>query len=254
MKKLTLILMVVAFFPVRIVFAHEPDLRPEVRTIDVTGTATLEYPPDLMIVRIGVTLNNNDPVDLQQTLTATGVRMLTFVEESGIDAQDVSTDQISLTAVNGDDNPEDCPERPLSPTYEGETAITITLKDFGAFDRLVAGLFKNGANRLISVSFDSTLRAEKTKEARIEAVKAAKNKATYIAKELGQFVGNPLKINVGERSYSPLSITSNSYLVSDRSPARLSASSVSTENLTATAQVTIVFALEEQSPLSSSTE
>lgn len=246
MKETTLLLMLSCLLVVTASGAHEHESCSDVRTISVSGRAEVEFPPDFIVVKVGASLKNDDPIVLQDALRTASAAMLKFVKGLGVDEKDVSTDRFSVWEVDWDYDEDDCPKMPELPKYEGETSIHVVLRDFDSFDRLVRGLFENGANRLMSVSFDSTLRAEKTREARIAAVRAAKEKAAYIAEELGQRLGHPVEVSDTSRSASARSYSSNSYIVSGLDTMASTATSISASDLTASAQVSIVFALEER--------
>jgi uncharacterized protein YggE len=71
------------------------------------------------------------------------------------------------------------------------------------YDELVAGVIEVGVNRISGVEFGSSEEIAKRKEARLLAIKAAREKAEYLAEALGQRVGRPLWINEFRRQPQP---------------------------------------------------
>jgi uncharacterized protein YggE len=247
MRLVACAVMIVSLLQVAAVHGHDPDGCYDIRKISVTGTAEVAYPPDFIVVRVGALLKGDDPKKLQQNLRSTAAKILAFVEELGIDEKDVTTDEIALAEADWYYDEDDCPRLPEGPRYEGDTSIEITLREFDLYERLIGGLFECGANRLKSVTFGSTQKAVKQREARIEAVRAARDKATYIAAELGQVLGRPLEVTEGRSLPVSRSYMSNVFIDSPLSDSEIGPASLSMTDLRATAEVSVVFALEDQS-------
>jgi hypothetical protein len=78
--------------------------------------------------------------------------------------------------------------------YEVSQTIEITLKDLTWYESLTTKLVQDGVNRINSVNF---LVAEDRKykdDARLKAIRAAKEKAAAMAAKLGQTIGKPWEI------------------------------------------------------------
>ena len=76
-------------------------------------------------------------------------------------------------------------------------SYSITLKDTVLFEKLIDTALKNGANRLHGFEFKTTDLRKYRDQARKMAIKAAKEKATDLAKELEMNVGKPRTISEG---------------------------------------------------------
>ena len=140
---------------------------------------------------------------------------------------------------------DDCPVIPdENERFVGRTSLEVVLRDFDKYEQLIAGLFEHGANRLGGVTFGSDKNAEKTREARIAAVRAAKEKAAYLAAELGQTLGRPLEVTEeGRRNYSAISNVDP--MVGMTPVPTIVGSSISAGELSTSAEVTVVFELVE---------
>lgn len=72
--------------------------------------------------------------------------------------------------------------------------ISLRLKKIEKYDEVVMKLMKLGVNQLNDVKFTSSKANDFKDELRIEALKAAKEKAVKMAEALGQEVGEPIDI------------------------------------------------------------
>ena len=86
-------------------------------------------------------------------------------------------------------------EKPIFLGYEASNEITIKLRDLSKYDLLMQTIIKCGVNKLEGPRFCILNEQDKRKEARIQAIKAAKEKADYLAAALQQKVCIPMKIS-----------------------------------------------------------
>lgn len=218
--------------------------RYEIRTIEVTGNAELEFPPNFVEVGVKILLKGDVPADLQAQVSSAAAKALEFINSLGIENKDVSTNRISLIEADWEYDDEDCPKPPERPEYEAEMSITIVLRDFSVYDKLLTGLFDHGVNRLTGIVFDSTERVEKRKEVRLLAVRAAKEKALTVSQELRQKLGHPLEITFVKPSYGGREF-SNFMAVEEIVTKAPHQSSISISNIKVEEFVRIVFELED---------
>lgn len=78
--------------------------------------------------------------------------------------------------------------------YEVEQTIQLTLKDPSKYDALVSKLIGGGVNSIQGVEFQVAESRKYKDDTRLRAIRAAKEKATVIAAELGQTIGKPWEI------------------------------------------------------------
>jgi len=102
----------------------------------------------------------------------------------------------------------------IRPRYEGydddrefigyfvSKTIVVTLKDLSLLEGFLAGALDAGANHVHGVEFRSTELKKHREQARLLAIRAAKEKAKNVAGELGQEIGVPYAIQEGGLSNS----------------------------------------------------
>ena len=160
------------------------------REITVRGVAEVTIPPDYVSVSTYVVTLDMDLAKAQAENDRRVRDVLAFVKRLGVEADDLSTGYASL-------QPKERHERDKPPVFEGYEAsknITVKLRDMTKYDELIAGILGLGVNRIGGISFNSAEEIKKRREARLMAIAAAKEKAQYLAEQLGQKVGKPLWI------------------------------------------------------------
>ncbi len=158
------------------------------REITVRGVAEVVVPPDYVEVHTQVVTLNKDLARSQAENDEQVKAVLDLVGKMGIAPDDVSTGYTSL-------GPKEHRLRDQPPVFlgfEATKSITVKLRDLSKYEALISGMLEVGVNRISSVSFRSAQELEKRKEARVLAIKAAREKAEYLAEQLGQKVGRPL--------------------------------------------------------------
>jgi len=175
-----------------IVFGADPlviaDTRPK---ISVTGSASIEVPPDHVDIRISVSTVDKSYEKAQEENTKKVISTMSMLESLGISKKDMATGYVSLRKKEVEREN----KTPLFLGYEASTQISFMLRDMSKYDHVIASLTKNGAFDLENVSFGILNEIEKRKEARLMAIKAAKEKAEYLAGALNQKVCDPISIS-----------------------------------------------------------
>ncbi len=217
------------------------------RLITVTGDADVKVVPDEVILVIGVeTWDLN--VSVAKTQNDDRVkRILALTSDNfAIEPKYVQTDRINVEP------------RWRSGTYTKDDfigyfvrkSIAITLKDLTRFDELQTAVLNAGATHIQSIQYRTTELRKHRDQARSLAIKAAQEKATALAGELGQKVGQPQTI---EENYSGWSSPYSSWYGGNmaQNVSQNAASdgpqgdgSISLGMITVNARVTVVFNLE----------
>ena len=177
------------------------DPKPPVRTISVSGTAKVNVVPDEVVLTIGVEARNAK-LDVAKKEVDAGIqKAIAVAKDSGIEAKDVQTDRLELRPEYED--------REFAQQYSGKlpkllgyfahNRISITLRDVSKREDLITALLKAGINSIESVDFQTSKLREYRDQARLMAIRAAKEKAELMARELGMKVGKPVTIT--EQSY-----------------------------------------------------
>ena len=162
--------------------------QPKPREITVRGVAEVVVPPDYVEVRTQVVTLDKDLAKSQAENDEQVKAVLDLVRKMGIAPDDVSTGYTSL-------GPKEHRVRDQAPVFlgfEATKSITVKLRDLSKYEALISGMLELGVNRITGVSFRSSEELEKRKQARVLAIRAAREKAEYLAEQLGQKVGRPL--------------------------------------------------------------
>ena len=115
-------------------------------------------------------------------------------------------------------------------------------KDLNHPGPLLFDLLAAGANRVDRVSFHSSVLQEKRAEARVLAVRAARIKAEAMATELGQTLGEPLRIDEAGTPSPWQAPSISNYVMNNDSAAQLG-ETMATGKISVHAGVSVVFRL-----------
>ncbi|MDG2012682.1 MAG: SIMPL domain-containing protein [Pirellulaceae bacterium] len=176
-----------------IVAANEPELP----TVSVTGTAEVRVLPDQAILRFSIdsralalaaAVGDND----------TKVTAVTqYLTQNKIEARFIRTDVIRIQPLFETPNKSrqqssngaganTSAEQKIQPIgYSARRDISVTIKNLSQFEAIYRGLIERGVNEVNNVSFLSSELRKHREEARLMAVRAAKQKANVMASELG---------------------------------------------------------------------
>jgi uncharacterized protein len=161
------------------------------RQITTSGQAVLHVAPDEAVVAVGVETFHLTLAQAKRDNKSLSRRLLAAVEALGVKEADIQTEGLS---VHMEYKVRDEPAKGID-GYHVRHAYSIVLRDVGRLEALVDAVLTHGANRLGGIEFRSSkLRAHRD-EARGLAVRAAKEKAQALAKELGATVGAPVTID-----------------------------------------------------------
>jgi len=169
---------------------------PEPRTLAVQGQAEIGTTPDEVTIVVRV---DSFHVSLRKAKRDNDQRaqaLLARLPGLGVRPKDVQTESFYISPRY-----EGPPEKRTLAGYDVSKRITLSIDDVEKADALLSELFEGEANALERVSFSPSKIAEKQAEARLLAVKAARQKAEGQARELGQRLGHPLKVDDTSNGY-----------------------------------------------------
>jgi uncharacterized protein YggE len=157
--------------------------------ITVTGEAEVRVVPDEVIFDLTVqTLNR----DLRLAKSQTDERLkktLELTRKYKIAPADVQTDYVKLEPrYRGND------ETRLLVGYSVRKDLVFTLRDASQAEELLSEVIESGVTRINSISFRSSQLRKHRDQARALAIKAAQEKATALAAEIGQKIGKAYSI------------------------------------------------------------
>lgn len=156
--------------------------------ISVTGEAEIQVMPDEVIITLGV---ESKSAQLQNAKSENDQRVnavIAALKKAGVKESAIQTDFFSV-------NPEYRSADTTQPeSYTVRKRMMVTLSDIDAFERVISGALRAGANVIQGIDFRTSALREHRDKARSLALKAAQEKASAMAVELGQTIGRPLQI------------------------------------------------------------
>lgn len=177
-------------------------------TISVTGTADVMVMPDEAVFTLAVETTNLEISKAKSENDSRIKKIKAITNELKIESKYVVTDYINVNPkysyVNNGES--------IFKGYTVHRGLVITLKDLAKFEELLTSLLEAGANYIQNVQFKTTQLRKYKDEARTLAIRAAKEKASAMAKELGQTVGKATLVQeVQEDAISYYSPWSSAY-------------------------------------------
>lgn len=171
------------------VSAQDEQLR---RSIQVTGEAEVKVIPDEVVITLGVETYDEDLMSAQVKNERHIQAVLSICKNFGIEGKNVKTDHVNIRPVY--------PSSRYPQEIEGyvvRKAVVITLRDITRFEPLLVKSLESGVNYVHGISFQTTELRKYRDQARALAIKAAREKAEDLAKELGMKIGKPITISEG---------------------------------------------------------
>jgi uncharacterized protein len=177
---------VFAFFSIQLAMAQDGCTRP--RLISVTGTAEMNVPPDEVILTVAVQSRDHDLTIAKSQHDSRAKKVLAAARDAGIEPKYIQTSSLHMNPAYSDERV------PRFLAYEVAQTIQLTLKDVSKYDSLATRLIAGGVNSIQGVDFRVADSRKYKDDTRLMAIRAAKEKATAMAAELGQNIGKPWEI------------------------------------------------------------
>jgi hypothetical protein len=207
------------------------------KVVRVTGTAEIKVVPDRAVIDIGVEKQDPSASAAKHAEDAAARRILAALRTIGIDEKDVQTTYLSL-------QPQSYTRKGVRISYfVAAQTMTITVRDLGKLDALLETLIKAGGNRIDSIGYETSELRKYRDQARGEAVKAAREKASALAKALGQDIGKAQSIEEAPEPESTANARFNYYGDETKVSARETAPSIALGQKAISASVTVSFEL-----------
>lgn len=165
--------------------------------INVTGEALVQVAPDEVQVSLGVEIFNRELDAAKRDNDARSEALLKTLKAQGIEEKHIQTDVLNVELKYKSNN---APSEGVEGYYV-RRSYKVCLKDVKKFEAVVDAALKAGVNHIVDIDFKSTDLRKHRDAARLEAIKAAKEKAVALAGALDAKVGKPITINEGYFSY-----------------------------------------------------
>lgn len=176
--------------------------------ISVSGTADIYVIPDEAVINMGIKVWDEDIDEAKNKFYENSRELTNLLETYNIDDKYIKTDMLSIEPTY---------KKFSKQAYEGDIVngyrffkrVSVTVKDIGKVEELLTKIIYSGATNLYGVDYRTSEFRENMDKARIEAIKAAKEKAEMLASELGQSIGKAIRIKEPSYPGSPFGRTAN---------------------------------------------
>ena len=172
------------------VFAQSTQPLPQ---ITVSGSAEIKVAPDEIQFNVGVETRSPKLEDAKHENDERVSKVLQFLKTAGIPEKRVQTDFVSIEPTF------DNRVSRVSPViYVVRKGIGVRLDDVTKFEAVLTGLLTNGATHINGIEFRTAELRKHRDAARAMAIRAAREKADALAKEMGIKRGRVHNISANE--------------------------------------------------------
>jgi len=176
---------------------------PAKRTMDVSGSGTVELSPDIARVNIGVRSQSPDIAEALNENNATAETIIQNLSDLGVERNDIQTRNFNIYPQQ-DRQPGPEGEFEETQTFVVENTVSVTVRDLDSLGEILSAVVREGANTIHGVSFDVEDREDAIEEARGLAIEDAQTQAQAIAEAAGVDLGPIHSININGRSSAPM--------------------------------------------------
>lgn len=206
--------------------------------ITVTGNAEVKAVPDEVIIDFAIDSWDEDLSDAKADNDRRLKKSLSIIRDYNIPDKDIKTGYLRIEQTPPDSR------KDRERGYNIYRQIEIRLADLSKFEDIISALLGAGVNELEGTYFRTTEVREYKDQARILAVRAAREKASAFAGELGQQIGKALEITEGRGRMSMGSYPGPFNVTSSDSNDPVSEEAFSSGQISITAVVSVVFELK----------
>lgn len=171
-------------------FAQNVDLR---RRIEVTGTAEKEVTPDI----INVSISLQEYLDGRKKITIDQLegQLEKAVNDAGIPKSDFTISNVS--AWNN------AYQKKKNPDFLAAKQYSIRFHDLNKYNQILAAIDPKGIQSTGIESYDYSKMTDLKRDLKIQALLAAKEKATYLLTSINEKLGRPISITENDNSNYP---------------------------------------------------
>lgn len=168
----------------------------ESRFIEVTGTANIEYPADQVSWRVIIKNIADNFTESSSDAEKSLQDLKNILQNNNIDKNDIQISPIQEGRYYEYDG-----RNRIFKGYFSSYNVNFILKDLGKYSTLISELSESGDFENLVPSWNDSKYEEHHKSTLIQASNNAKNKATFLAENLGMQIGSVLEIQESTTSY-----------------------------------------------------
>ncbi len=162
--------------------------------LDVTARGDVRRVPDIAVISAGVATNAADAASAMQDNANRMSRVLAALKKAGVADKDVTTSSINLSpqyryAEN---------QAPVLVGYQASNQVTVRFRDIARAGTILDALVREGANQINGPTLTIDKPEAAQDEARIAAIKAARDRANLYANAIGMKVVRIVSISESE--------------------------------------------------------
>jgi hypothetical protein len=206
------------------------------RIISVTGNAEIKVAPDEVTLTLGVDSHDKDLAIAKVENDKRIKKLLNLAHASGVDPKNIQTSALSMGPEYSDQ------KIPQLLGYQVSQTVTVTLTDLSKYEDLMTNSLRAGVNRVDGINFFVADPRKYREEARLQAVRVAREKAKAMAAELGQTIGKPWEV-IEQSDFDAQDMTAN-FGMRYKMPMQEAQSTVAGGEVTIRALVRVSFQLE----------
>jgi len=170
------------------------------RSINVSGNAEVRVVPDEVVLTLGVETNDMVLATAKQDNDRRVRKVIAAAQAAGVEARHTQTDFLDIEPRY---HFVDSAKPRVFDGYWVRKTVVLTLKSVSKFDDLLTNTLDGGANYVLGIEFRTTELRKHRDAARAMAIRAAREKAEALARELGVGVGAVRSINEGGQWWYP---------------------------------------------------
>jgi uncharacterized protein len=207
------------------------------RIISVTGNAEIKVAPDEASLTLGVDSHDKDLAIAKVDNDKRIKKLLNLAHAAGVDPKNIQTSALTMGPEYSDE------KIPKLLGYQVSQTVTVTLTDLSKYEDLMTNSLRAGVNRVDGINFFVADPKKYREEARLQAVRVAREKAKAMAAELGQTIGKPWEV-IEQSDYDAQDMNANFGGVHYKMPMQSAQSTVAGGEVTIRALVRVSFQLE----------
>ena len=167
--------------------------------LDVVAEGRVNRVPDIAVIRAGVVSQGATAAEALSANARQMASVLTALKGAGIADRDIQTATISLSPQYryAENQP------PVITGYQASNSVSVKFRDIARSGTILDTLVKQGANQIDGPSLTIDAVDAAMDEARVDAVKRARERAALYARALGMRVDRILMVSEGSDGGTP---------------------------------------------------